>query len=318
MGHAAHGEHDQRYDRADEFLEVVLGHWDSWDDDAIVLDKRTGLFAHPDKVRRLDHDGRVLPFARAVHRAALGAGPSGDDPGGTERTRPAVCGALGGAGVRHLPRAGTGAGRLRGVQAADRRSGARSGEGEGRCWRIYGGRRDARRGGGQGGADRQAAEGYRSAVAAVGGAEFRSSRRSRSTSRGAKKRSELDRRAGPCAIGCIRVLGKRNPTTRDFMDISQRGTFHDHPRFVGSPKDVADGWRNGSPARGLRRISWSLPRTCPAAMRSSCASSSPNCNAAGCFTRTIRGTTLRENLGSRAPALRRVREVLTNTRRDTS
>ena len=36
MGHAAHGEHDRRYDRADEFLEVVLGHWDSWDDDAIV------------------------------------------------------------------------------------------------------------------------------------------------------------------------------------------------------------------------------------------------------------------------------------------
>ena len=36
MGHAAHGEHDQRYDRADEFLEVVVGHWDSWDDDAIA------------------------------------------------------------------------------------------------------------------------------------------------------------------------------------------------------------------------------------------------------------------------------------------
>ena len=39
----------------------------------------------------------------------------------------------------------------------------------------------------------------------------------------------------------FRVLGKRNPTTRDFMEISHRGTFRDHPRFVGSPKDVADG-----------------------------------------------------------------------------
>ena len=57
MGHASHGEHDLRYDRADEFMEVVLGHWDSWDDDALVIDKKTGLFAHPDKVRRLDHVG---------------------------------------------------------------------------------------------------------------------------------------------------------------------------------------------------------------------------------------------------------------------
>ncbi len=39
----------------------------------------------------------------------------------------------------------------------------------------------------------------------------------------------------------FRLLGKRNPTTRDFMEISQRGTFRDHPRFIGSPKDVADG-----------------------------------------------------------------------------
>ena len=39
----------------------------------------------------------------------------------------------------------------------------------------------------------------------------------------------------------FRVLGKRNPTTRDFMEVTHRGTFRDHPRFVGSPKDVADG-----------------------------------------------------------------------------
>src|ERR1700734_1402134 len=74
MGHASHAEHDQRYDRADEFLEVVTGHWDSWDDDAIVLDKKTGLFAHPDKVRRLDHAGEFFrsrgPFT--VPRSAQG------------------------------------------------------------------------------------------------------------------------------------------------------------------------------------------------------------------------------------------------------
>ena len=39
MGHAAHPAHDLRYDRADEFMEVVIGHWDTWEDGAIILDK---------------------------------------------------------------------------------------------------------------------------------------------------------------------------------------------------------------------------------------------------------------------------------------
>src|SRR6201999_910293 len=34
--------HDLRYDRADEFMQVVLGHWDTWEDDAIVQDKASG------------------------------------------------------------------------------------------------------------------------------------------------------------------------------------------------------------------------------------------------------------------------------------
>ena len=45
MGHDRHVEHDLRYDMADEFMEIVLGHWESWEDDAIVQDKVTGLFA---------------------------------------------------------------------------------------------------------------------------------------------------------------------------------------------------------------------------------------------------------------------------------
>ena len=52
--------HDLRYDRADEFMQVVLGHWDTWEDDAIVADKATGLFAIPEKVNRLDHQGRYF------------------------------------------------------------------------------------------------------------------------------------------------------------------------------------------------------------------------------------------------------------------
>lgn len=51
-------EHDLGYDRAEEFLEIVRGHWRSWDDDALVVDKYSGLFADPEKVRRLEHRGR--------------------------------------------------------------------------------------------------------------------------------------------------------------------------------------------------------------------------------------------------------------------
>jgi FMN-dependent oxidoreductase (nitrilotriacetate monooxygenase family) len=52
-----HLDHDARYDRADEFLEATTGLWDSWDDDALVLDRATGVFADPAKVHELNHDG---------------------------------------------------------------------------------------------------------------------------------------------------------------------------------------------------------------------------------------------------------------------
>ncbi len=84
MGHTAHGEHDRRYDRADEFMEVVLGHWDAWEDDAIVCDKASGLYAHPDKVHRLDHEGEffrsrgpfTVPRSPQGHPVVIQAGQS--------------------------------------------------------------------------------------------------------------------------------------------------------------------------------------------------------------------------------------------------
>ena len=49
--------HDERYDRADEFLEAATGLWDTWEDDALVLDRVNGVFADPDKVHELNHEG---------------------------------------------------------------------------------------------------------------------------------------------------------------------------------------------------------------------------------------------------------------------
>ncbi len=78
-------EHDTRYDRADEFMEIVLGHWDSWDDDAIACDKANNLYAHPDKVRRIDYKGQFMssrgpftvPRSPQGHPVIMQAGMSG-------------------------------------------------------------------------------------------------------------------------------------------------------------------------------------------------------------------------------------------------
>jgi FMN-dependent oxidoreductase (nitrilotriacetate monooxygenase family) len=47
----------ERYDRAREFVEVVLGLWDSWAGDAFVEDKASGHYLRPERVHVLDHQG---------------------------------------------------------------------------------------------------------------------------------------------------------------------------------------------------------------------------------------------------------------------
>jgi FMN-dependent oxidoreductase (nitrilotriacetate monooxygenase family) len=51
-------ERDERYERADEFMEVTCKLWDSWQDDALIRDKDLPLFADPARVRRIDHAGK--------------------------------------------------------------------------------------------------------------------------------------------------------------------------------------------------------------------------------------------------------------------
>ncbi|MET0884959.1 MAG: LLM class flavin-dependent oxidoreductase, partial [Mycetocola sp.] len=52
-----HYEHDERYEMADEYVEVVKGLWNSWDPGALVRDRETGVFADHTKVHPIDHDG---------------------------------------------------------------------------------------------------------------------------------------------------------------------------------------------------------------------------------------------------------------------
>jgi FMN-dependent oxidoreductase (nitrilotriacetate monooxygenase family) len=58
FGNVPHLAHDERYDRADEFMEVAFGLWDSWEKDALVLDRARGIYADPDKVHYLNHAGK--------------------------------------------------------------------------------------------------------------------------------------------------------------------------------------------------------------------------------------------------------------------
>lgn len=53
-----HLDHSLRYERASEFVEVVKGLWDSWDEDALVRDKETGVYFDPKKLHTLNHKGK--------------------------------------------------------------------------------------------------------------------------------------------------------------------------------------------------------------------------------------------------------------------
>jgi len=53
-------DHALRYARAREFVEVCFGLWDSWDDDAFVLDRAAGINFDPDKMHYLHHKGRFF------------------------------------------------------------------------------------------------------------------------------------------------------------------------------------------------------------------------------------------------------------------
>ncbi|MFC0558882.1 LLM class flavin-dependent oxidoreductase [Halalkalibacter alkalisediminis] len=55
-----HPEHESRYERAEEFVDVVRKLWDSWEDDALQINRTTGRFADPSKVHEVNHKGKFF------------------------------------------------------------------------------------------------------------------------------------------------------------------------------------------------------------------------------------------------------------------
>ena len=51
-------DHDERYERADEFTELIFKLWDSWEPDAVIADRETGVYVDADKVHVVDFVGK--------------------------------------------------------------------------------------------------------------------------------------------------------------------------------------------------------------------------------------------------------------------
>src|SRR5271165_3082642 len=240
MGQLAHPAHDLRYDRADEFLEVVMGHWDSWDDDAIILDKANGRFADPAKVRRLDYQGKfftsrgpfTVPRSAQGHPVIIQAGQSGRGRRFAARWAELVF-------VVYLTLA-----QGKADYAAFKDEIARHGRdpdsvkvATGMYHVVAETRAEAE--------DKVALidrlpkmADQLSLLSELVNYDF--SKKGLDDSFSGAELAELT--GGRAVIDRVTsATGKANPTVRDFIDVTGRGTFHDHVRFIGNPKDVADG-----------------------------------------------------------------------------
>ncbi|HEX3737921.1 MAG TPA: NtaA/DmoA family FMN-dependent monooxygenase, partial [Solirubrobacterales bacterium] len=63
FGLVSRARHADRYRRADEFVEVTNALWDSWEDEALVADKESGLFVETELLHPIDHQGEEFRVA---------------------------------------------------------------------------------------------------------------------------------------------------------------------------------------------------------------------------------------------------------------
>jgi FMN-dependent oxidoreductase (nitrilotriacetate monooxygenase family) len=67
-------DYDTRYARSAEFVEVVKGLWDSWEDGALRLDKDAGIYFDDAKMHVLDHHGRFFKVRGPLNVAGMPQG----------------------------------------------------------------------------------------------------------------------------------------------------------------------------------------------------------------------------------------------------
>ncbi|MCA3301580.1 MAG: LLM class flavin-dependent oxidoreductase [Roseomonas sp.] len=295
MGADDHLEHDLRYDRADEFLEIVLSHWDSWGDDAIIQDRESGIFADPSKVRRLDHKGKwfksrgpfTVPRTPQGRPVLIQAGQSGRG-----KTFAARWGDLVFVIYANMEVAKRGYRDFKEQVAASGRDPATVRI----CPAVYCivGETEA------------AAEEKRALIDGlakpVDGLSLLSEALNYDfASKGLDDAFTDDELAGIKGLQALRdrvvaSSGKRNPTLRDFVEITGRGTIREFPVFCGTPKRVADemqAWLEGGACDGFVLAATHMPGTYEEFVRLIV----PELQRRGVFRKEFTGTTLRENLG---------------------
>lgn len=94
----------------------------------------------------------------------------------------------------------------------------------------------------------------------------------------------------------MQLVGERNPTVRDFMEITGRGTLDEHVLFCGTPSQVADemeAWFTAPACDGFVLAAASIPGTYEDFVRLVV----PELQRRGLYHQDYRGVTLRENLG---------------------
>ncbi len=80
-------EHDLRYDRADEWVDVVRKLWRSWEPDAVLEDAENGVFADFRKVHTIDHRGEFFQVRGPLNTAPLAEEPVMVQAGASGRGR---------------------------------------------------------------------------------------------------------------------------------------------------------------------------------------------------------------------------------------
>jgi FMN-dependent oxidoreductase (nitrilotriacetate monooxygenase family) len=291
-------EHDARYDRADEFMNVVMGHWNTWEDDALILDKVSGRFADPSKVHRLDHVGDYfksrgpfsVPRSQQGHPVLIQAGQSGRGQAFAAQWAELVF------VIHHNLEAGKQHYRkFKDLVAANGRDPGQVHVAPA-CYVIVAESEEAAQ------AKRAVIEASARPVDAlvliseVLNYDF--------GSKGYDEPFSDEELAGFSWHGfrerVVQHSGKKNPTVRDFVEVSGRGTIAEHKVFCGTPKSVADQmeeWFTAPACDGFVLAATHMPGAYEDVVRLLV----PELQRRGLFQKEYRGTTLRENLGLPIP-----------------
>ncbi|QHI97454.1 NtaA/DmoA family FMN-dependent monooxygenase [Xylophilus rhododendri] len=297
FGQDEHLEHDLRYDRADEFMEVVMGHWDTWQEGAILADKESGTFADPAKVHRLDHQGRFfssrgplsVPRSQQGHPVILQAGQSGRGLAFASRWAELV--------FAKYPTLENGR-------------------------KQYKALKDGIANAGRDPASVRIAPELKIIVAETESLAREKRDEIASTSRpidgltmigetlnidfSGRPYDEPFTDAELAAVSwqslrdkVVQVSGKKNPSVRDFVESSGRGTLNDGPCFVGTGKQVADQMEEWfkTACDGFVLSGTTVPGTYEDIVRLVV----PELQKRGLFRKEYQGTTLRDTLGVPRP-----------------